>query len=270
MTDIHTVAPERLVALTGQIAASYIAHNAVPTGAVPDLLHAVHGALAGLGQPKVEPAPVYGQATPAQVRASILDEGLISFVDGRTYKTLKRHLTGHGLDPRSYRERYGLPADYPMVAPGYAAQRSAIAKSIGLGGASTRAIASSEADTRADASAEADTAPPGLPDMARRNAPLRTSERAAILQRAAAGQSAYRIAQDLGRSEHVVLRHGGDALRRRPPGPDVARLGAILHDYEASGRGGASEVADRYGYASKFCVYVIVDRARRLRREGRL
>ncbi|MCJ2053502.1 MucR family transcriptional regulator, partial [Methylobacterium sp. J-070] len=55
------------------------------------------------------------------------------FIDGKTYKTLKRHLTSHGLDPKAYRDRYGLPADYPMVAPSYAAQRSALAKAIGLG-----------------------------------------------------------------------------------------------------------------------------------------
>ncbi len=57
----------------------------------------------------------------------------MSFLDGRSYKTLKRHLTSHGLDPRAYRDRYGLPSDYPMVAPAYAEQRSALAKAIGLG-----------------------------------------------------------------------------------------------------------------------------------------
>jgi predicted transcriptional regulator len=56
----------------------------------------------------------------------------VSFIDGKTYKTLKRHLSSRGLDPHSYRERYGLPANYPMVAPSYAAQRSALAKAIGL------------------------------------------------------------------------------------------------------------------------------------------
>lgn len=71
--------------------------------------------------------------TPAQVRKSITPDALISFIDGGSYKTLKRHLGTHGLDPRTYRERYGLPNDYPMVAHNYAAQRSALAKSIGLG-----------------------------------------------------------------------------------------------------------------------------------------
>lgn len=68
-----------------------------------------------------------------QIKKSITPEGLISFMDGKRYKTLKRHLTTHGLSPESYRVRFGLPHDYPMVASDYAAQRSALAKSIGLG-----------------------------------------------------------------------------------------------------------------------------------------
>jgi predicted transcriptional regulator len=75
----------------------------------------------------------------AQIRKSIRDDGIVSFIDGKTYKTLKRHLTKHGLDPQSYRERYGLPANYAMVAPSYAAQRSALAKAIGLGQQGTMA-----------------------------------------------------------------------------------------------------------------------------------
>ncbi len=71
--------------------------------------------------------------TAAQIESSIQQDGLISFIDGRSYKTLKRHLTAHGLTPERYRAKYGLPADYPMVAPGYAAKRSEIAKAIQLG-----------------------------------------------------------------------------------------------------------------------------------------
>ncbi|TXN57906.1 MucR family transcriptional regulator, partial [Methylobacterium sp. WL18] len=69
----------------------------------------------------------------AQIRKSVQHDGIVSFIDGKTYKTLKRHLTANGLSPQSYRERYGLPTDYPMVAPSYAEQRSALAKAIGLG-----------------------------------------------------------------------------------------------------------------------------------------
>jgi predicted transcriptional regulator len=80
-----------------------------------------------------EPEIAVEKPTAAQIRKSISDEGIVSFIDGKPYKTLKRHLTKHGLTPQAYRQRYGLPADYPMVAPGYAAQRSALAKEIGLG-----------------------------------------------------------------------------------------------------------------------------------------
>jgi predicted transcriptional regulator len=99
----------------------------------------VHGAIAGLvtgtltaesgsaAQSEVE------KPSPAQIRKSVRDDGIVSFIDGKTYKTLKRHLNSHGLDQHSYRARYGLPSDYPMVAPSYAATRSALAKAIGLG-----------------------------------------------------------------------------------------------------------------------------------------
>ncbi|MCP1557927.1 UNVERIFIED_ORG: putative transcriptional regulator [Methylobacterium sp. SuP10 SLI 274] len=71
-------------------------------------------------------------AVVGQVRKSITPDALISFIDGKPYKTLKRHLSAHGLDPYSYCQRYGLPNDYPMVAAAYAARRSELAKSIGL------------------------------------------------------------------------------------------------------------------------------------------
>ncbi|GJE13259.1 hypothetical protein FOHLNKBM_4322 [Methylobacterium longum] len=73
------------------------------------------------------------KATPSVIRKSIQPDGIVSFIDGKTYKTLKRHLNSHGFSPRGYRERYGLPADYPMVASSYAEQRSQIARAIGLG-----------------------------------------------------------------------------------------------------------------------------------------
>ena len=71
--------------------------------------------------------------TAAQIRKSVTPDGIVSFLDGKTYKTMKRHLTGHGFDPQSYREHFGLPADYPMVSQRYAAKRSELAKAIGLG-----------------------------------------------------------------------------------------------------------------------------------------
>jgi len=71
--------------------------------------------------------------TAAQIKKSITPDGLVSFEDGKSYKTLRRHLTIRGLTPEAYRAKYGLPVDYPMTAPSYSAQRSALAKSLGLG-----------------------------------------------------------------------------------------------------------------------------------------
>ncbi|SFT28250.1 ROS/MUCR transcriptional regulator protein [Methylobacterium sp. yr668] len=99
----------------------------------------MHAAIAGLadGTPSLSSEAAAERTvekpTPAQIRKSVRHDGIVSFIDGKAYKTLKRHLTSHGLDPKSYRERFGLPADYPMTAPSYAAQRSALAKAIGLG-----------------------------------------------------------------------------------------------------------------------------------------
>ena len=124
----------KLVTLVGEIVAAYVSNNSVPPAALPELMASVHGTLAALtGAPHAEAIPAVEQPTPAQIRKSVTPGGLVSFLDGKTYKTLKRHLTSHGLDPHSYRQRYRLPADYPMVASDYAAQRSALAKSIGLG-----------------------------------------------------------------------------------------------------------------------------------------
>ncbi|MDP4003726.1 MucR family transcriptional regulator [Methylobacterium sp. NEAU K] len=127
------------IELAGDIIAAYVSNNPVPASELPALIARVHGAIAGLasGAPILEtgaaPRAAVEKPGPAQIRKSVQHDGLVSFIDGKTYKTLKRHLTSHGLDPRSYRERYGLPADYPMVAPSYAEQRSALAKAIGLG-----------------------------------------------------------------------------------------------------------------------------------------
>lgn len=124
------------IELAGDIVAAYVSNNPVPTAELPALIAKVHSAVAGLasgGASTVATAVEVEKLTSAQIRKSVRDEGIVSFIDGKSYKTLKRHLTRHGLDPRSYRERFGLPADYPMVAASYAAKRSELAKSIGLG-----------------------------------------------------------------------------------------------------------------------------------------
>ena len=122
------------IALATEIISAYVGNNTVPHESLPDLIKKVHQTVREEARENGEPKPeASAKATPAQIRKSVTAEHLLSFVDGKPYKTLKRHLGTHGLDPYSYRQRYGLPNDYPMVAPNYAAQRSALAKSIGLG-----------------------------------------------------------------------------------------------------------------------------------------
>lgn len=123
------------VELAGDIVSAYVSNNPVRTADLPDLIRQVHSALQALatGAATAAPEAEIEKPSAAQVRKSVTPEGIVSFIDGKTYKTLKRHLGMHGFDPHSYRQRYGLSADYPMVAPEYAARRSELAKSIGLG-----------------------------------------------------------------------------------------------------------------------------------------
>ncbi|SDA24467.1 transcriptional regulator, MucR family [Methylobacterium sp. UNC378MF] len=119
---------------TVDVVAAYVSNNSLPSAELPALIASIHEALNAIGSgPAAPAAESVERPTPAQIRKSIRPDGLISFIDGKSYKTLKRHLTKHGLDPQSYRERYGLPADYPTTSANYSAQRSALAKSLGLG-----------------------------------------------------------------------------------------------------------------------------------------
>jgi predicted transcriptional regulator len=124
-----------VIVLTGRIVAAYVENNALPVANLESLIADVHAALMAASGAAVAVAKARRpeRPTPSQIRKSITDQEIISFLDGRPYKTLRRHLTSHGLDPRTYRERFDLPSDYPMVAPNYARQRSTLAKQIGLG-----------------------------------------------------------------------------------------------------------------------------------------
>ena len=127
MNDLDTTT---LVDLTASIVGAYVAKNSVPVADLPGLIASTHAALAGLGAPAlVEEKPV----PPVPIRKTITPDHLISLEDGKPYKSLKRHLTTRGLTPDEYRRKWGLPHDYPMVAANYAAQRSELAKSSGLG-----------------------------------------------------------------------------------------------------------------------------------------
>ena len=130
-----TLAPDQsnLIELTADIVSASVSKNSVPTSEMPALLSAIHGALSGLSNPATPAESKVDRATPSQIRKSITHDALISFEDGRPYKTLKRHLRGVGLTPDEYRAKWGLPVDYPMTAPSYSEMRSALAKNTGLG-----------------------------------------------------------------------------------------------------------------------------------------
>ena len=122
-----------LLSLTVEIVASFAGNNTVAIGDLPAVIATVFRTLRGVGQGEAEkPAEAPVPAVP--VKRSIRPDFLVCLEDGRKVKMLKRYLaTRHGLTPDQYRRRWGLPGDYPMVPPAYAAQRSAMAKRIGLG-----------------------------------------------------------------------------------------------------------------------------------------
>ena len=121
-----------LLALTTDIVASHVANNSVNVADLPQLIQQVFGALSELGNPSQAPA---AKPKPAvNIKRSVTPDYIVCLEDGVKLKMLKRHLqTRYGMTPDEYRERWSLAADYPMVAPNYAAQRSALAKKIGLG-----------------------------------------------------------------------------------------------------------------------------------------
>lgn len=132
MENMSTDMNETLITLTSDIVAAHVSNNDVPVDQVPTLITTIYNALQSLGgeQPKVEERP-----EPAvSVRASIKPDYLVCLEDGKKLKMLKRYLrTNFDMSPEEYRARWNLPADYPMVAPNYAATRRELAKKIGLG-----------------------------------------------------------------------------------------------------------------------------------------
>jgi predicted transcriptional regulator len=122
------------IELAAKVVAAYVSNNPLPRSDLPDLILAVHSSLARL-ESEPEPALPQAEAKPPAVptRRSITPDYLICLEDGKRFKSLRRHLGLHGLTPQQYREKWKLPSNYPMVAPNYAAQRSALARKIGLG-----------------------------------------------------------------------------------------------------------------------------------------
>jgi len=141
MTNDDQTPPHELIGLTADIVSAYVSNNSVPTAELPSLINSVHEALKRTGVRSSEPvaeAPV--PAVP--VKKSVTPDFIICLEDGKKFKSLKRHLrTTYDLTPEQYRAKWGLPSDYPMVAPNYAKARSDLAKSMGLGQQRTKASA---------------------------------------------------------------------------------------------------------------------------------
>ena len=124
---------DNLTELTADIVSAYVAHNSVAAADLPALIQSTFAALSGVGEPALAETEAVTKASVAQIRRSLTPDALISFIDGRPYRMLKRHLFVHGLTPAAYREKFGLPKDYPIVAASYAARRSELAQKAGLG-----------------------------------------------------------------------------------------------------------------------------------------
>jgi predicted transcriptional regulator len=130
MTDV--VERDEMLRLTVEIVSAYVSNNTIAMHDVPQLIEQVHGKLGNLGEAVQTPQEKLQPAVP--VKKSVTPDFIICLEDGKKLKMLKRHLkTAYDMTPEEYREKWGLPASYPMVAPNYAKQRSKLARAIGLG-----------------------------------------------------------------------------------------------------------------------------------------
>ena len=161
--------------MTVEVVSSYVANHTIRPEDVPAFIAATHAAIANLGkpadaEPAVTAAPEHTPAVTARKSLASKDH-IVSMIDGKPYKTLRRHLSTHGLTPAEYRERFGLKPDYPMVAESYSATRRELAQKIGLG-RKVKNVASSvigaAIDTVTDAIAPAQDAAPEKPKRGRK------------------------------------------------------------------------------------------------------
>ena len=122
-----------ILRMTAEVVAAYVGNNSLPATQLPDVINTVYGTLRRVNGVEA-PANGHSQKAAIPVRRSITPDYIVCLEDGKKLKMLKRHLrTAYGLSPEEYRSKWGLPADYPMVAPNYSKKRSAFAKKIGLG-----------------------------------------------------------------------------------------------------------------------------------------
>jgi predicted transcriptional regulator len=136
-----------ILGLTAQIVSAHLSKNQVGTDALPSLIQSVYRSLSTAGEAEAQP-PAPAQAPAVPIKKSVFPDYIVCLEDGKKLKMLKRHLqTSYGLSPEAYRTKWGLPRDYPMVAPNYAATRSGLAKQIGLG---RKPASASAAETEPD------------------------------------------------------------------------------------------------------------------------
>ena len=130
---IEQIQKADMIELTADIVVAYVSKHQIDAGEIPNIIRNVHAALAKSANGVTETAPV--EKTPAvPVKKSVTNDYIICLEDGRKLTSLKRHLrTAYGMTPEEYRAKWGLPDSYPMVAPGYSAKRSALARASGLG-----------------------------------------------------------------------------------------------------------------------------------------
>ena len=127
------IAASNYIELAADIVSAYVSNNSVPSGDLPTLISDVHSALLRVGGGTVE-VPVEAPKPAIPVKKSVTPDYIVCLEDGKKFKSLKRHLrTQYNMTPEQYREKWGLPVDYPMVAPNYAKARSELARSMGLG-----------------------------------------------------------------------------------------------------------------------------------------
>jgi len=132
--DINEISDQDRLRWSADIVAAYVSQNNLPAAGIPDLIRSVYDALANLGQAPAPVRPAEKQKPAVPVSKSVHDDYIVCLEDGKRLKMLKRYLRSrYDMSPEEYRRKWGLPPDYPMVAPAYAARRSDFAKQIGLG-----------------------------------------------------------------------------------------------------------------------------------------
>jgi predicted transcriptional regulator len=223
-----------IASLTVELLSAYLSNNTVPSTDLAGLIQSTRAALTQDSAPAEPEAkkPTFTPAVTARKSLASPDQ-IISLIDGKPYKTLKRHLSANGLTPETYRERYGLPASYPMVAPAFAAVRRAIAEKIGLGNKTAAdPVVSADVVAGADAVEETEVAAPVVATSKKRaaKAPLVKAAKASARKARAIAKPAVASADEVKTSvpeaatspvEPEAIKQTFDSLDAGPAAPQV-------------------------------------------------